>query len=102
MGAITGKIKECEGKDPGAFDADPMVVEVSEEEGGAGGEGAGEEVPMTAELALIHARMKTIQMMVTSMGYRDRYAAGVYAGKIEGIMIGLIVSFVLLGFLLIG
>ena len=102
MGAITGKIKECQGKDPGAFDADPMVVEMSEEEGGAGGESMGEEVPMTAELALIHARMKSIQMMVTSMGYRDRYAAGVYSGKIEGIMIGLIVSFVLLGFLLVG
>ncbi len=57
---------------------------------------------MSAELALIHARMKTIQMMVTDMGYRNRYAAGVYSGKVEGVMIGLIISFVLLGFLLMG
>ena len=32
--------------------------------------------------------------------YRDRFASGVYAGKIEGIMIGLVVIFVLLGFVL--
>ena len=46
--------------------------------------------------------MKAIQMMVTDIGYRDRFAAGVYSGKVEGLMIGLIVSFALLGFLLMG
>ena len=101
MGAITAKINECVGKDPGAFDADPMVIEVSDDEGGAEGTG-GVEAEMSAEIALIHARMKTIQMMVTDMGYRNRYAAGVYSGKVEGVMIGLIISFVLLGFLLMG
>ncbi|KAF1073470.1 tetrahydromethanopterin S-methyltransferase subunit A [Methanogenium sp. MK-MG] len=101
MGAITAKINECAGKDPGAFDADPMVIEVSADEGGAEST-EGVEAVMSAELALIHARMKTIQMMVTDMGYRNRYAAGVYSGKVEGVMIGLIVSFVLLGFLLMG
>ena len=40
--------------------------------------------------------------MVTDIGYRDKFAAGVYAGKVEGIMIGLIVSFALLGFVLMG
>jgi tetrahydromethanopterin S-methyltransferase subunit A len=102
MGAITAKINECAGKDPGAFDADPMVIEVSDDEGGAGEGAEGVEAEMSAELALIHARMKTIQMMVTDMGYRNRYAAGVYSGKVEGVMIGLIISFVLLGFLLMG
>jgi tetrahydromethanopterin S-methyltransferase subunit A len=101
MGAISAKIKELVGKDPGAFDADPMIVEVKEE-GGAGEEVAGEARPLSGELALIHARMKTIQMMVTDIGYRDRFAAGVYSGKVEGLMIGLIVSFALLGFLLMG
>ncbi|MDE4907891.1 tetrahydromethanopterin S-methyltransferase subunit A [Methanogenium marinum] len=101
MGAITAKINECVGKDPGAFDADPMVIEVSDDEGGAEST-EGVEAEMSAELALIHARMKTVQMMVTDMGYRNRYAAGVYSGKVEGIMIGLVISFVLLGFLLMG
>jgi tetrahydromethanopterin S-methyltransferase subunit A len=101
MGAITAKISELAGRDPGAFDADPMIIEVKEE--GAGGEEiAGEARPLSGELALIHARMKTIQMMITDIGYRDRFAAGVYSGKVEGLMIGLIVSFALLGFLLMG
>ena len=100
MGAISAKISELVGKDPGAFDADPMIVEVKEE--GGAEELGGEVQPLSGEMALIHARMKTIQMVVTDIGYRDRFAAGVYSGKVEGLMIGLIVSFSLLGFLLIG
>ena len=100
VGVITAKIKECEGNDPGAFDADPIVVEVSDDEGAA--EPTGEAEPLSGELALIHSRMKFIQGRVTDIGLYDRFAAGVYSGKVEGIMIGLIVSFALLGFMLMG
>jgi len=100
LGAIAAKISDLTGKDPGAFAGDPMIVEVKE---AAGAEEAGGEVqPMSGELALIHARMKIIEKMVTDIGYRDKFAAGVYSGKVEGIMIGLIVSFALLGFVLMG
>ena len=100
LGAIAAKISELAGKDPGAFAGDPMIIEVKE---AAGAEEAGGEVqPMSGELALIHARMKIIEKMVTDIGYRDKFAAGVYSGKVEGIMIGLIVSFALLGFVLMG
>lgn len=102
LGAIKAKISELKAKDPGAFPADPMIVEVKEAGGAGAEETTGEEVPLTGELALIHARMKIIEKMVTDIGYRDKFAAGVYSGKIEGIMIGLIVSFALLGFLLMG
>ncbi|ADN37156.1 tetrahydromethanopterin S-methyltransferase, subunit A [Methanolacinia petrolearia DSM 11571] len=101
LGAIKAKVQECISKDPGAFEGDAMVIEVKEEEGGAG-ETEGEEAPMTAEVALLHARMKVIQEKVTGMGLQDRFAAGVYSGKVEGLMIGLIVSFAVLGFLLMG
>jgi tetrahydromethanopterin S-methyltransferase subunit A len=101
VGAIAAKINELKGRDPGAFAADPMIVEVKEAAGGAE-EAGGEVQPMSGELALIHARMKVIEKMVTDIGYRDKFAAGVYAGKVEGIMIGLIVSFALLGFVLMG
>jgi tetrahydromethanopterin S-methyltransferase subunit A len=78
-----------------------MIVEVKE--AAAGMEEAGGEVrPMSGELALIHARMKVIERMVTDIGYRDKFASGVYSGKIEGVMIGLIVSFALIGFMLMG
>jgi tetrahydromethanopterin S-methyltransferase subunit A len=78
-----------------------MIVEVKEAAGGME-EAGGVVQPMSGELALIHARMKVIEKMVTDIGYRDKFAAGVYAGKVEGIMIGLIVSFALLGFVLMG
>jgi len=101
LGAIGNKLSELKGRDPGAFAAEPMVIEVKEAAGGAE-EAGGEVQPMSGELALIHARMKVIERMVTDIGYRDKFAAGVYSGKVEGIMIGLIVSFALLGFVLMG
>jgi tetrahydromethanopterin S-methyltransferase subunit A len=98
LNVIKAKMNELKGRDPGAFAADPMVVEVKE--AAAGTEEAGGEVrPLSGEVALITARLKVIEKMVTDIGYRDKFAAGVYAGKIEGLMIGLIVAFALLGFL---
>jgi len=101
IGVITAKLNELKAKDPGAFDAEAMIVEIKEEGGSGDVEGA-EVRPMSAEVALIHARMKTIQMLVTDIGYYDRFAAGVYGGKVEGLMIGLVVSFVIIGLLLMG
>jgi tetrahydromethanopterin S-methyltransferase subunit A len=98
LNAIKAKMNELKGRDPGAFAADPMVVEVKEA-GGAIEETGGAVRPLSGEVALITARLKVIEKMVTDIGYRDKFAAGVYAGKIEGLMIGLIVSFALLGFL---
>jgi len=102
LGAIKAKINELKARDPGAFAADPMVVEVKEAAGGAGEETGGVVRPLSGEVALITARMKVIEKMVTDIGYRDKFAAGVYAGKIEGLMIGLIIAFVLLGILWLG
>jgi tetrahydromethanopterin S-methyltransferase subunit A len=98
LNAIKAKMNELKGRDPGAFAADPMVVAVKEAGGGVE-ETGGAVRPLSGEVALITARLKVIEKMVTDIGYRDKFAAGVYAGKIEGLMIGLIVSFALLGFL---
>jgi tetrahydromethanopterin S-methyltransferase subunit A len=101
LGAIKAKLAELKAQDPGAFPADAMIVEVKEAAGGAE-EATGEVRPLSGELALVHARMKIIEKMVTDIGYRDKFASGVYSGKIEGLMIGLIVIFALLGFVLMG
>jgi len=101
LAAIKAKINELKAKDPGAFAADPIVVEVKEAAGGAE-ETGGEVRPISGEMAIITARIKIIEKMVTDIGYRDKFAAGVYAGKIEGLMIGLIVSFALIGFMWMG
>jgi len=98
LNAIKAKMNELKARDPGAFAADAMVVEVKE----AGGveEAGGEVAPISGEMAIITGRLKVIEKMVTDIGYRDKFAAGVYAGKIEGLMIGLIISFALVGFLM--
>ncbi len=101
LNAIKAKIDELKAKDPGAFAADPIVVEVKEAAGGAE-EVGGEVRPISGEMAIITTRIKIIEKMVTDIGYRDKFAAGVYAGKIEGLMIGLIISFALLGFMWMG
>lgn len=102
IGVISAKINELKAKDPGAFDAEAMIVEIKDESGGSGDTEGAEVRPMSAEVALIHARMKTIQMLVTDIGYQDKFASGVYGGKVEGLMIGLIVSFVIVVLLLMG
>jgi tetrahydromethanopterin S-methyltransferase subunit A len=86
--AIQSKIKECIEKDPGAFEEEAMVIEVEE---GGGEEEEGEEIPpVTPETALIDARMRSIQTQVKSIGSLQRISAGMYAGKVQGIMIGMI------------
>ncbi|MDR3101930.1 MAG: tetrahydromethanopterin S-methyltransferase subunit A [Methanocalculaceae archaeon] len=103
LNVIAAKISELKARDPGAFGADPVVVQISGDESGSGaGAEAGEEEPLTGEMALITARMKYIQMMVTDIGYRTRFASGLYGGKIEGLMIGLTVALTLFGVTLFG
>jgi tetrahydromethanopterin S-methyltransferase subunit A len=84
--AIQSKVKECIEKDPGAFEEEAMVIAVKED----GDEEEGEEVrPVAPETALIEARMRNIQTQVKLVGSTNRMFAGMYNGKVQGIMIGL-------------
>ena len=97
-GAITAKVKECIEKDPGAFEEDAMVIEVKE---GDDDEDDGEEIrPISAETALLEARIRNIDTQVKLVGAVQRNMAGNYAGKVQGIMIGLVFTLVI-GFLLL-
>jgi tetrahydromethanopterin S-methyltransferase subunit A len=97
VGTITSKIKECISKDPGALDVEPMVIEIKEE-------GAEEEAhglrPMAAEIANLRARMRQIDMAVMNIGIQNKYSAGTYAGKIEGMALGFTLVMVLFGIIL--
>jgi tetrahydromethanopterin S-methyltransferase subunit A len=101
MGKITGKIKELASRDPGAFDAEPMILVVGE-----GGEGEGEEAgglkPMAAEIATIRSRIRDIEMEMINAGNLNKLHSGVHAGKIEGVMMGLVITLSLLSLLLFG
>ena len=92
-GAIQAKINECVEKDPGAFEEEAMVISV---EGDDGEEDDGEEMKVvSAETALIEARMRNINTKIDMVGSIQRNLAGNYAGKVQGIMIGLAFSLVI-------
>lgn len=93
-GKISAAIKACVAKDPGALDVEPMEVKI--EEGGGEEEIAGFR-PMAAEVATARARIKEIEAAMIDVGNINKFAAGVYAAKIEGIMIGLTITLILLG-----
>ncbi|MGZ4902150.1 MAG: tetrahydromethanopterin S-methyltransferase subunit A [Halobacteriota archaeon] len=95
VNAISAKIKELIARDPGAYPEPPVVVEIKEEEA----EEAIVEAPMAAEIAALQSRVQHLQFHIKTIGNSNKYAAGVYAGKIEGIVIGLLISIGILGLL---
>jgi len=97
MGAITAKIKELVSKDPGALDVEPMRIEIKE--GGAEEEAHGPRA-LAAEVTEIRSRMRIENQTVTIAGYLNKLQAGIYAGKIEGIALGMTIVLILFGFIL--
>ena len=95
VSAISAKVKELIGRDPGAYPEPPVVVEIKEKET----EEAIVEAPMAAEIAALQSRVQNLQFHMKTIGNLNKYAAGVYAGKIEGIVIGVLISIGSLGLL---
>ena len=93
IGAIQSKINECVEKDPGAFEEEAMVISV-DEDGGEGDDGEEMKV-VSAETALIEARIRDINTKIDMVGAVQRNMAGNYAGKVQGIMIGLVFTLVI-------
>ncbi len=93
-GKISAAIKACAAKDPGALEVEAMSIKI--EEGGGEEEIAGFR-PMAAEVATVRARIKELEVAMIDTGNLNKFAAGVYAAKIEGIMIGLTITLILLG-----
>ncbi|MFZ3059728.1 MAG: tetrahydromethanopterin S-methyltransferase subunit A [Candidatus Methanoperedens sp.] len=98
-GAIVAKVKELAAKDPGAFAGEPMIIQVGKKEEAAE---VGGVKPMSAEIATIQARIKGIQAQTIGIGNLNKLMSGIYAGKIEGIMIGLVVGLTILGITIFG
>ncbi|WAI01942.1 tetrahydromethanopterin S-methyltransferase subunit A [Methanogenium organophilum] len=98
MGAITAKITECAGKDPGAFEGDAMVVDVSEGEGGAeGGAVAATANPQFLEIeAKLNAIEKKLEFADAELAQRYGRKVGRDIGILYGLVAGLIVFMMLL------
>ena len=97
IGAIAAKIKELVAKDPGALDVDPMRIELKKE---GGEEEAHGPRPLAAEVSEIRQRMRLEDEMVTITGLLNKLQAGIYAGKIEGIALGMTIVLVLFGIIM--
>jgi tetrahydromethanopterin S-methyltransferase subunit A len=97
MGAISAKVRELASKDPGALDVEPMKIEIKE--GGAEEEEHGPR-PLAAEVAEIRSRMRLMDAAVTNNGLLNKFQAGIYAGKIEGIALGMTIVLVLFGIII--
>lgn len=96
-GAIGAKIKELISQDPGALDVEPMKIEIKEE--GVEEEAHGPR-PLAGEIVEIRTRMRVMDTAVTISGLLNKLQAGIYAGKIEGIALGMTVVLLLLGMIL--
>jgi tetrahydromethanopterin S-methyltransferase subunit A len=97
MGAIKAKIAELVSKDPGALDVEPMRIEIK-----AGGEEEEEHGPrpLAAEVVEIRDRIRLQDYEVTVNGLLNKLQAGIYAGKMEGIALGMTIVLILFGLIL--
>ena len=91
---ITQTIKDCIAKDPGAFAGEPMIVEVKEKEEVV--EAGAALKPLGGELAVVQMRIRAIKDDVKDIGYLNKFTMGWYAGKMEGIVIGIVLCVAIL------
>jgi tetrahydromethanopterin S-methyltransferase subunit A len=57
---------------------------------------------MAAEIATIRSRIRNLELDMINAGNMNKFHSGVHAGKIEGAMIGLVITLSMLGMLLFG
>jgi len=100
-GKITQAIKDAIAKDPGAFPADPMLVQIKEKEEEVLEAGAALK-PISGELAIIQSSLRMIKNDVKDIGYMTKFTMGWYAGKMEGVAIGIVLCVALLALLFPG
>jgi tetrahydromethanopterin S-methyltransferase subunit A len=97
MGAISAKISELAGRDPGAFDADPMIVEVKEAEGGAEVVAAG----VNPQFLEIEKRLNAIEEQIEFVDAEIAQRVGRKIGRDIGILYGLVAGLIVFMMLLV-
>lgn len=100
VNSIVNKIKEYASKDLDAFDADPMILELGDEGSSSDVEESGGLKPMAAEMATIRGRILDVNRELINIGNLNKFHAGVHAGKVEGIVIGMVITLTVLGLLM--
>jgi tetrahydromethanopterin S-methyltransferase subunit A len=96
-GAIKAKIAELKGRDPGAFAADPMIVEVKEAAGGAEVAAAG----VNPQFLEIEKRLDKIEKKIEFTDAEIAQRVGRKIGRDIGILYGLVAGLMVFVMLLV-
>jgi tetrahydromethanopterin S-methyltransferase subunit A len=97
IGAIAAKINELKGRDPGAFAADPMVVEVKEAAGGIETAAAG----VNPQFLEIEKRLDKIEKQIEFADAEIAQRVGRKIGRDIGILYGLVAGLTVFVLLLV-
>jgi tetrahydromethanopterin S-methyltransferase subunit A len=97
IGAIAAKINELKGRDPGAFAADPMVVEVKEAAGGIETAAAG----VNPQFLEIEKRLDAIEKQIEFADAEIAQRVGRKIGRDIGILYGLVAGLTVFVLLLV-
>lgn len=102
---IAQKINECIEKDPGAYEDEAMIVQLNEKEEEEE-ESEDEEITLqtgnspvdssSIHLFGIETRIRSMKAEINEIGSMEKFASGYYAGKVQGIVIGFILTLVFL------
>jgi len=106
---IEEKIKYCLDNDPGAYSGDAMIVELNEavddeeeEEADTSThtQSTGSVDSSMVTLLEIETRIRLLKLHIKQIGSLQKTSSGYYAGKIEGLVIGFILTIIILALLL--
>lgn len=100
---ISKKISECVEEDPGCFEKEPMIVQLNEKEEEEEEVKSFEQENISASsidssslyLLGIENRIRSMKLEINEIGSFEKFSSGYYAGKIQGIVIGFILTLVL-------
>lgn len=102
---ISQKVDECLKNDPGCFEEEPMIIELNEKEEEDDGEDdvyqqsenqASSVDSSSINLLQIENRIRSMKTEINEIGSIEKFSSGYYAGKIQGIVIGFVMTLILI------
>lgn len=97
---ISAKISECIENDPGCYEEEAMIIELNEKEEESEEEDEYQPAEATASsvdssslnLLQIENRIRSMKLEINEIGSIEKFSSGYYAGKIQGIVMGFILT----------
>lgn len=97
---ISAKISECIENDPGCYEEEAMIIELNEKEEESEEEDEYQPAETAASsvdssslnLLQIENRIRSMKLEINEIGSIEKFSSGYYAGKIQGIVMGFILT----------